>query len=132
MSYLVDTDTCSAHLKHRGPVMNRFLQYMGRLHVSVITVGELMTWALRANAPAQRLRAVEKMLRDVTALDLTEDVGREFGRLRAELLDAGRPTPEMDLWIAAIATLHGLTVVTHNTRDFAHIPGLTLEDWLTP
>jgi hypothetical protein len=25
-----------------------------------------------------------------------------------------------------------LTVVTHNTQDFAHIPGVTLEDWLTP
>jgi len=131
VSYLVDTDTCSAHLKQRGPVMNRFLQYMGRLHVSVITVGELMTWALRAKAPPQRMQAVEKLLNDVTVLDVTEDVGREFGRLRAELLDAGRPTPEMDLWIAATASLHGLTVVTHNVQDFARIPGLTVEDWLT-
>lgn len=91
-----------------------------------------MTWALRSSAPPQRLQAVEKLLNDVTVLDVTDEVGREFGRLRAELLDAGRPTPEMDLWIAATASLYELTVVTHNVHDFSHIPGVTVEDWLTP
>jgi tRNA(fMet)-specific endonuclease VapC len=132
VTYLLDTDTCSAHLKQRGLVTNRFLQYLGRLHVSVITVGELMTWALRAKAPPRRLQGVHDLLKDVAVLAVTEDVAREFGRLRAWLLDVGRPTREMDLWISATASLHGLTVVTHNVHDFAHIPGLTVEDWLAP
>jgi tRNA(fMet)-specific endonuclease VapC len=136
VSYLLDTDTCSAHLKQKGPVTNRFLQYTGRLHISVITWGELLTWARRAQAPPQRLQAVEDLAKDVTLLEIGEEIGEEiarrFGGLRAELLDIGRPTPEMDLWIAATALVHGLTVVTHNARDFAHIPGLPVEDWLAP
>lgn len=132
MSYLLDTDTCSAHLKQRGPVTNRFLQYTGRLHISVITWGELLTWAQRAHAPPQRLQAVEDLGKDVTLLEIGEEISRRFGGLRAELLDFGRPTPEMDLWIAATALVHGLTVVTHNGKDFAHIPGLSIEDWLAP
>src|SRR5262245_29585180 len=70
MSFLVDTDICSAHLKQRGPVTNRFLQYTGRLHISAVTVGELFTWALRANAPSQRLQALLDLLNDVTVLDV--------------------------------------------------------------
>jgi tRNA(fMet)-specific endonuclease VapC len=34
-----------------------------------------------------------------------------------------------DLQIAAIALHHGLTLVTHNTREFSRIPQLRLVDW---
>ena len=32
---------------------------------------------------------------------------------------------------AAIALANGLTLVTHNTREFSRVPGLLLEDWET-
>jgi tRNA(fMet)-specific endonuclease VapC len=132
MSYLLDTDICSAHLKQQGAVTNRFLQYAGRLHISVVSIGELLTWALRANAPQKRRQGVEDLLKDLVVVDTTIDVARKFGELRAALLDSGRPTPEMDLLIAASALVHGLTLVTHNVKDFAQIPGLSIEDWLVP
>jgi tRNA(fMet)-specific endonuclease VapC len=132
MRFLVDTDICSAHLKQRGPVTSRFSQYTGQLHISAVTVGELFTWALRANAPPQRLQSLLDLFNDVTILDVTEHVGRKFGELRAALFDAGKPAPEMDLLIAATALVHDLTLVTHNVRDFAHIPDLRVQDWLNP
>jgi predicted nucleic acid-binding protein len=30
----------------------------------------------------------------------------------------------------AIATVHGLTLVTANARDFRHVEGITVENWL--
>jgi tRNA(fMet)-specific endonuclease VapC len=132
VSFLIDTDTCSAHLRQKSPVTSRFLQYTGQLHVSVITVGELYTWALRAKAPPQRMQSLLEMLTDVTVLDVTGVVAAEFGRMRAELMDIGRPAPDMDLLIAATAVAHNLTVVTHNTVDFAGIPGVRTIDWLAP
>ncbi len=51
MNFLLDTDICSAHLKVPGLLTGRFLQYMGRLHVSTITMSELYDWALRAMPP---------------------------------------------------------------------------------
>lgn len=132
MSFLLDTDTCSAHLKQKGNLTHKFLQYMGRLHVSVITLGELYTWALRAKASPQRLQSLLDLLNDVQVLDVTEQVARKFGEVRAALLDAGTPVPEMDLMIAATALAHNLTVVTHNVQDYANVPGLTIDDWLVP
>jgi len=78
------------------------------------------------------LQGIEDLLKDATLLEAGDDIARRFGEVRAALLDAGRPTPELDLWIASTALVHGLRVVTHNVQDFAHIPGLTVEDWLIP
>ena len=132
VSFLLDTDICSAYMKGDGQVWRRFMQYGGRLHVSAITVGELFTWALRANAPPRRLQTLLNLIAGVTVLDITTDVGRRFGELRASLLDAGQGTPEMDLLIAATAIVHNLTLVTHNIQDFGNLPGLDLQDWMNP
>jgi tRNA(fMet)-specific endonuclease VapC len=132
MSFLIDTDTCSAHLKAHGRVTNRFLQYTGRLWISSVTLGELYTWALRAKASPKRLQSVLDLLNDVIVLDVTPTVARKFGEVRAGLLDQGLPTPNLDLLIAATALSHGLTLVTHNTQDYGNVPGLTVVDWLVP
>lgn len=132
MSFLVDTDICSAHLKNNRTVSNRFLQYTGQLYVSVITVGELLTWALRAKAPPQRLQGILDLLNDVQVLDVTDAIARKWGELRAGLFDAGRPAPDLDLFLAATAQAHALTLVTHNVQDYAFVPGLAIVDWLIP
>jgi predicted nucleic acid-binding protein len=62
-------------------------------------------------------------------LDVNHVVARKFGETHAALLDAGRPKPSTDLLIASTALAHGLTLVTHNTKD---IPGLMMDDWSVP
>lgn len=132
MSFLVDTDTCSAHLKGNALVTNRFLQYSGNLHISVITLGELYTWARRATAAPKRIHDVLDLLNDVHVLDVTGVIAEKFGEIRAGLMDRGLPTPDLDLLNAATALEHNLTVVTHNAADYQNVPGLRLVDWLVP
>ncbi len=132
MSFLVDTDICSAHLKQKGVVTNRFLQYTGRLHISTVTLGELYAWALRVEAPPARLRGLREMLADVMVLEITARVAEKFGQVQAGLLDAGKPAAAMDLLNAATALVHDLTVVTHNVQDYADVPDLRVVDWTIP
>jgi predicted nucleic acid-binding protein len=68
---------------------------------------------------AERLHDLLTFLNDVQVLEVTSDVARRFGEIRAGLLDHGLPARDMDLLIAATALLHGLTLVTHNTSDYA-------------
>jgi predicted nucleic acid-binding protein len=131
MSFLLDTDTCSAHLKS-GALTHRLIQYAGRLHISAITLAELYTWALRAKVAPRRLQGVLDLLSDLAVVDFTPDVARRFGEVQASLLDKGQRAPQLDLLIAATALVHGLTVVTHNQRHFLIVPGLSVEDWLVP
>lgn len=130
MSFLLDTDIWSAHLKGSQVVTSKLLQYSGRLYISAITLAELTTWARRAKAPPRRWQMVADFLNDVTVLDVTTEIASKFGEVRAALLDAGLPAPDMDLVIATTALVHNLTLVTHNTRDFLNVAGLSLCDWL--
>ncbi len=130
MRHLVDTNICSAYLKGVSRVFSKFVQHGGGLAVSTITVGELYVWALRSRAPEARLTSLRDFLQEVVVLDVTTDVAVRFGELRAALLDSGRPVPQLDLFIAATALVHDLILVTHNVKDFAPIPSLTVVDWL--
>ena len=132
MSFLIDTDICSAHLRNAGMVTHRFLQHTGRLYLSVLTLGELLSWTLRRNSPPKYHQGLLNLLADMVTLDIDQTVARKFGEIRAQLLDQGTPVASIDLMIGATALVHGLTVVTHNVQHFTKIPGLTVEDWLAP
>ena len=126
MSFLLDTDTCSVHLKRSAGLTSRLVQHAGRLHVSILTVGELLTWAKRRDAPPRRLVGIEDFLDEINTLPICKKVAEMFAELRAGQLDAGHLTPSTDLWIAATTIAHGLTLVTHNTCDYKQMPGLPL------
>jgi predicted nucleic acid-binding protein len=132
VSFLLDTDICSAYLRGNRIVWPKFLQHGGQLHVSAVSAGELYTWASRQGVSPRRRVLLEDFLQDVSLLDVTRTVSEKFGDLRAAFLDAGQGTPDMDLLIASTALVHDFTLITHNTRDFQNIPGLRLQDWLVP
>lgn len=131
MNFLLDTNICSAYLRGDGRVFNRFIQHSGGLAVSTVAVAELYSWVYRANAKRDRAEALTSLLSEMQLLPVDHAVARKFGEIRASLLDQGRPTPEIDLLIASTALLFDLTLVTHNIRDFGHLPGLRVEDWLS-
>src|SRR5438552_16190466 len=123
MSFLLDTDTCSAYLKNVRAVSNRFLQH-GGLHISVVTVAQLEIWLRRRTVAKRRKQAYQAMRKIVDVLDLDRAIAELAGDIGARLHDQGRPMETMDLLIAATALVHNLTLVTHNTSDFINVPGL--------
>ena len=132
VSFLLDTDIASAYLKNHARVITRVTMHYGSLHVSVVTVGELLTWAGRAKAPPSRLQGVLDLLSVCQVLDVDYAAAETFGRIRADLLDRGRTVGELDLFNASVALVHNLTVVTHNVADYRDVPGLSIVDWMVP
>ncbi|HVC94944.1 MAG TPA: type II toxin-antitoxin system VapC family toxin [Pirellulales bacterium] len=132
MSFLLDSDICSAHLRRPRALFHRFMQHGGQLWISTITLSDLYTWAFKQNDPTLILAKVHDFLRDVQVLPFDEECALELGKLRGTLLRQGIIVSPVDLMIGSIALVHDLTLVTHNTSDFRFIPGLRLDDWLTP
>jgi toxin FitB len=92
-----------------------------RLHVSVLTMGEIEQGIARVRGRGDRdqASALERWLRDVQAgfedrvLPVTLAVAAAWGRQQH-----ARPLRVIDALIAATAGVHGLTVVTRNVKDF--------------
>jgi len=130
MSFLLDTDICSAILRGHPKAFARSIQHSGRLYLSTITQGELLGWVRRKNSPMRRQEAAIEFIRNTRLLDVDRLVAEKFGDIRADLLDRGRPKAKADLFIAATALVHDLTLVTHNISDFEYVPTLKLVDWI--
>lgn len=130
MNFLIDTNICSAYIKGNRDVWSRFLQHSGGMALSVITVGELWTWAKRRKTRPQALNAVAELIELLDVIEIDFSVALRFGELRAQMLDLGTPMPDMDMLIAATALTHDLTLVTHNIADFQPVAGLQLVDWM--
>ena len=131
MSFLLNTNICSAHLRRPSGLSHRFMQHTGRLFVPTVVLGELYVWAFRRPDPTPPLKLIDdELLRFVELLDYDSACAYEFGSLRGTMLQRGLVVPEVDLMIAAVALVHDLTLVSNNTKDFAPVPGLRLMDWL--
>ena len=86
-------------------------------------------FGLRRAARATQLAAFEKLLQTCAVLQFDAEAASHAADIRLELETAGTPIGPHDVLIAAIARRHQRTLVTHNTREFARVPGLQLEDW---
>ena len=132
MTHLLDTNICSAHMRRPGGLAHRFLQYAGRLAIPTVVLGELYSGAYKHPNPARLLSLIADLRSEVAILDFDISCAEEFGKVRGDLLRRGLVTPAVDLMIASVALVHNLTLVTHNTADYQHVPGLRIEDWLNP
>jgi tRNA(fMet)-specific endonuclease VapC len=132
MSFRLDTNICSAHMRRPGGLAHYFFQHAGGLAIPTVVLAELYAGAYRHPNPPRLLGLIADLLREVQVLDFDAACAEQFGRLQASLLGQGISTSTADLMIASVAMVHNLTLVTHNTSDFQSIAGLRLADWILP
>ena len=131
MGYLLDTNILSDLIRNPfGPVAQR-IEAVGAKAVctSIIVAAELRYGCAKKCSPRLQAR-VEDILATIPVLPLEVPADADYGRQRAQLEASGQPIGGNDLLIAAHALALGLTLVTHNTREFSRIVGLQVEDWL--
>jgi toxin FitB len=124
VTYLVDTNVLSETRKrHPAAGVTDWIAATppGRLHLSVLTLGEIEQGIARVRGRGDwhQASALERWLRDVEAgfedrvLPVTLPVAAAWGSQQY-----ARPLPVIDALIAATARVHGLTIVTRNVKDF--------------
>lgn len=129
LAYMLDTDTVSYALRGMGDVGRRLLEHPpSALCISSITLAELRFGA--AKRKSRRLHAlIDTFIASVKPAPFEQAAATAYGTLAASLAVEGTPIGQLDTMIAAHALALGLTLVTNNTRHFAHVSGLRLDNW---
>lgn len=130
MTHLLDTNICSAHMRHPAGLAHRFFQHAGGVAISTVVLAELYAGAYKHPNPHKLLALIHDLLQEVAVIDFDSACAKQFGQLHGGLLRQGITVSVADLMIASAALAHDLTLVTHNSADFQNIPGLRMDDWL--
>jgi tRNA(fMet)-specific endonuclease VapC len=146
--YLLDTNHCSAAILGNSNVLNRIAKIENSLVTTcVIVQGELVDMAERSERRESNLAVVNRFLQGIYIHSIDESTATIYGQLKAALFNEFAPKEkskrrkttitnlgfgENDIWIAAIAMQHNLTLVSADS-DFVRIKqvkNLTIESWI--
>jgi tRNA(fMet)-specific endonuclease VapC len=121
MRYLIDTSSLSRAIWNDSSRLRGAVRDLGidQIVVSVMTIVEIEYGLTRRKIV--RANAVREFLDHFDALPFEAVDAREAGILRSRMESSGRPIGFIDTLIAAQALVRNLTVVTHNTGEFARV-----------
>jgi tRNA(fMet)-specific endonuclease VapC len=130
LKFALDSNVFGDVLQNRGQVAQRLRQVpRADLYVPSVVVYELRYGMAKHAIGERRREALEKLLALCQVLPLDAQAAQSAAQMRVALEALGTPIGEKDLLIAATAQMHGCTLVSRNTREFARIADLALQDW---
>jgi toxin FitB len=138
MNYLLDTNAVSEWTKPAPDAgLTAWLAAVSeeRVFLSVITLAEIK-FGIERLMPGHHRGALEKWLAeeliprfDGRLLPVDAEVANRWGEIAAAGAALGRPIAIMDGFIASIASVHDLTLVTRNVSHFANTGIGTVNSW---
>ena len=126
-SYLLDTNIVIALFARDSGVANG-LAAATAVYLPSIVLGELHFGARRSARAEANIARIENFRARNIVLNVETATAEHYGQIKNTLRLKGRPIPENDIWIAALAVQHQLTLVTRDAH-FRAIATLSLEHW---
>ena len=126
-NYLLDTNIIIALFSSEVSVLNNLLQ-ADQIFIPSIAIGELYFGAKKSARSEKNLEQIEKFIKNVTVIGCDSDTARQYGDVKNKLRIKGRPLPENDIWIAALALQYDLPLVTRDAH-FQQVENLQTVLW---
>ncbi len=127
---LLDTDVCIEILRGNKKVVKRRAEYSGEIALSFMTVGELFYGVENSKNSSENRILVEKFIMTINIIQSDISILKRFGELKLDLYKKNILIPDAYLFIAATALEKTEAVVTGNTKHFARISGMKIENWI--
>jgi tRNA(fMet)-specific endonuclease VapC len=129
--YMLDTNVISDLIKNpKGKAAKRIARVgENNICTSIIVAAELRYGCARKGSD-RLLKSVEDLLAEIDVLPFESPADVEYGNIRSELENAGKPMGANDFLIAAHAAAVNATIVTANVDEFKRVRGLKVENWL--
>ncbi len=125
--FLLDTNIIISLFDGNTYIADR-LNESSEIYTSTIVIGELYVGIYRVSNKAKHLKKLKAFLELCTLLDIDEATAEYYGQCKAQLYKKGKPIPSNDVWIAATALQHGLTLVS-NDKHFTELNSLNVVSW---
>jgi len=124
---ILDTNAISA-LLDGDRSLETVLAVADRHHLPAVALGEYR-YGLKFS---RQKRALESLVDELEAesfpLEVDSATARHYADIRSDLKTAGRPIPENDIWIAAMARQHRIPIVSRD-EYFDRIGGVRRVGW---
>jgi len=135
MKYLLDTNIIIIYLRDRQTKINiendfHPFDFPNIPLISVVSIGELQSFALRNKWGKKRLNSLDFFLNQIVIVDInSQDVIKKYAEIDAfsqgKLINnplgmSARNMGKNDLWIAATASVADATLLTTD-KDFQHL-----------
>lgn len=91
-------------------------------------LGELYFGAAKSARSQDNRERVDLFASNNPVLDCNTETARLYGIIKHQLRLQGRPIPDNDVWIAAIAIQHDLILATRDGH-FSEVADLHVEKW---
>lgn len=132
MKVFLETAICVNLIRRRDPdILRRLKRYTpGDVGVSAITLAELAFGVSKSRQPEKNMDALIEFATPLEVAPFDSAAAHAYGLIRADLEQRGHVIGALDMLIGAHALSLGVTLVTHNTREFSRIHGLHLIDWM--
>ena len=125
---VLDTDVVVDVLRGRRDVTQRLADVSpDDVAIAAMTLAELLYGAAMSREPERNRDEVWRFLRVIRVLSFDQSAANQHAELRRAL--RAKPIGPHDLIIAATAKAVGASLVTANTREYARVEGLTVENW---
>jgi tRNA(fMet)-specific endonuclease VapC len=127
VAVILDTNAVSA-LFVGDPALGELLAGDERHHLPVIVIGEYRYGLLGSRHRGHLQELLKTLIRESFVLRVDETTAEAYSQVRDELRQQGRPIPENDIWIAALARQHQQPVVSRDGH-FDYVSDLLRIAW---
>lgn len=125
--YLLDTSTL-VDLINKDTIIPARLTFNEEVFIPSIALGELYYGAFKSTHTQENVKRLDQISKTNTIIGCDTATARIYGNIKNTLIKKGKPIPENDIWIAAIAQQHQLTLVTRD-KHYDYVENLTIEMW---
>lgn len=125
--YLLDTNIVIALFAGDANVQAKLAQ-ANEVFTPSIVFGELYYGARKSGRAKANIQRVDELLALSAVADCDGETAQHYATVKNDLRLKGKPIPENDIWIAALALQHDLVLVTRDAH-FGEVPNLALESW---
>ena len=126
-NYLLDTNIISALFKVEEIIASKITE-ANEIYIPVIAIGELYYGAELTGDKSKYIIHIEDIKSSYPVLIVDEITVKQYGSIKAALRRKGKPIPENDIYIAALALQHNLAVATRD-KHFKEIDGISIVEW---